>query len=90
MNWNKFINFDQLIMPSVIKVIYVLGSAGIIATSINILRLDIQNEGMSFEGVSLGIVVLLGGLLAVRLYCELIIVLFKISANVSKIAGKTD
>jgi len=42
---------------------------------------------MSEQG-ALSILVLLGGLLAIRLYCELIIVLFKISANVSKIASK--
>ena len=83
MDWNKFINFDQLIMPSVIKVIYVLGSIGVMIASIGV---------MSFggKGILMAILVLLGGLLAVRLYCELIIVLFKISANISKIAGKTE
>ena len=83
MDWNKFINFDQLIMPSVIKVIYVLGSIGVMIASIGV---------MSFggKGILMAILVLLGGLLAIRLYCELIIVLFKISANISKIAGKTE
>ena len=80
MDWNKFINFDELIMPSVIKVIYVLGSIGVIISSIFILS----------EEPLMAIVVLLGGLLAVRLYCELIIVLFKISANISKIAAKAE
>ena len=80
MNWNKFINFDELIMPSVIKVIYVLGSIGVIISSIFILS----------EERLMAIVVLLGGLLVVRLYCELIIILFKISANISKMTGKTD
>jgi len=80
MDWNKFINFDELIMPSVIKVIYVLGSIGVIISSVFMLS----------EQAVMAIVVLLGGLLAVRLYCELIIVLFKISANISKIAAKAE
>ena len=38
----------------------------------------------------LRILMIIGGLFAARLYCELIIVLFKISENVSKIVAKND
>ena len=78
MDFNKFLNFDELIAPTVIKVIYILGSLGVIFASI----------AMISEVGPLSILILLGGLLAIRIYCELIIILFKISANVSKIASR--
>ena len=76
MDWNKFINFDELIMPSVIKVIYVIVSIGIILAALAI-------PGSEFSPLMRILFVMLG-LLGVRLYCELVIVLFKISANISK------
>ena len=81
MDWNKFINFDELIMPSVIKVIYVIASIGIILAALAV-------SGGEFSPL-MRILYAMLGLLGVRLYCELIIVLFKISANISKISGKT-
>ena len=78
MDWKKLLNFDELIMPTVIKFIYVLGSIGVIFAAV----------AMAFSEGAVSILVLLGGLLGIRLYCELIIVLFKISANVSKIASR--
>ena len=78
MDFNKFLSFDELIAPTVIKGIYILGSLGVVFASF-----------ASYDAAGpFAILILLGGLLAVRLYCELIIVLFKISANVSKIASR--
>ncbi len=82
MDWNKFINFDELIMPSVIKVIYVIASIGIILGALSV-------PGGEFSPLMRILFVMLG-LLGVRLYCELIIVLFKISANISKIVAKSE
>jgi len=85
MDWNKFLNFDKLITPSVIKFVYILSSLGVIVYFLFAL------PGGRY-GVSPGfrILGLLGGLFAVRLYCELMIVMFKISENTSIMANNTD
>ena len=80
MDWKKLLNFDKLIMPSVIKVIYVIMSIGIILGGLAI-------PGDQFPPL-MRILGILGGLLGVRLYCELIIVLFKISENTSKFVSE--
>ena len=88
MNWNKFINFDQLIMPWVIKVIYVIASLLIILYALAFPGGEVS-PGWPVSPL-MRILFAMLGLLGVRLYCELIIVLFKISANVSKIAAKAE
>ena len=82
MDFNKFLNFDQLIVPTVIKVIYVIASVAVVVAALAIPGSDIPPL--------LRILMIIGGLFAARLYCELIIVLFKISENVSKIVTKDD
>jgi hypothetical protein len=82
MNFNKFLNFDQLIVPTVIKVIYVIASIAVVVAALAIPGSEVPPL--------LRILMIIGGLFAARLYCELIIVLFKISENVSKIVAKDD
>ena len=82
MNFSKFLNFDQLIVPMVIKVIYVIASIAVVVAALAIPGSEIPPL--------LRILMIIGGLFAARLYCELIIVLFKISENVSKIVTKDD
>ena len=82
MDFNKFLNFDQLIVPTVIKVIYVIASVAVVVAALAVPGSEIPPL--------VRILMIIGGLFAARLYCELIIVLFKISENVSKIVTKDD
>ena len=82
MDFNKFLNFDQLIVPTVIKVIYVIASVAVVVGALAVPGGDLPPL--------VRILMIIGGLFAARLYCELIIVLFKISENVSKIVTKDD
>ena len=82
MDFNKFLNFDQLIVPTVIKVIYVIASVAVVVGALAVPGSEIPPL--------VRILIIVGGLFAARLYCELIIVLFKISENVSKIVTKDD
>jgi hypothetical protein len=82
MNFNKFLNFDQLIVPTVIKVVYVISSIAVVVAALAV-------PGSELPPL-LRVLMIIGGLFGARLYCELIIVLFKISENVSKIVAKDD
>jgi hypothetical protein len=81
-NFNKFLNFDQLIVPTVIKVVYVISSIAVVVAALAV-------PGSELPPL-LRVLMIIGGLFGARLYCELIIVLFKISENVSKIVAKDD
>ena len=72
-----FLNFESLITTSLIKIIYMVGS---VASVLSILFMpDIS--------IGLQLLMILGALLGIRFYCEILIVMFKISENVSKIAN---
>jgi len=78
MDFKSFINFESLITTSLIKFIYILAS---LASVVSILF-------MSGVSIGLQLLMILGALLGIRFYCEILIVMFKISENVSKIANK--
>lgn len=77
MDFKSFINFESLITTSLIKFIYIVAS---VVSVISILF-------MSDVSIGLQLLMILGALLVIRFYCELLIIMFKISENVSKIAN---
>ncbi|MFC0180345.1 DUF4282 domain-containing protein [Thorsellia kenyensis] len=74
-----FLFFNKLITPSVITAIYIIASVLVILGGIFVMF-----TGEFFKGL-LGT---LGGLFMVRMYCELIIVMFKNNEHLRKIANK--
>ena len=79
MNFKSFINFESFITISLIKVIYIVGS---IVAVVGILFTPDTSIGLQ-------LLMILGALLGIRFYCEILIVMFKIGENVSKIASKS-
>ena len=77
MDFKSFINFESLITTSLIKFIYIVAS---VVSVISILF-------MPDVSIGLQLLMILGALLVIRFYCELLIIMFKISENVSKIAN---
>lgn len=76
--FNKLLSFDSMITPSIIKVIYFI----LIALSI------LGGIGLLLQGgvsTVLGLVYIVLGPLVVRIYCELLIVAFKILQNLKEI-----
>ena len=70
------LNFDKMLTPVIIKVIYYLGLAGIgISTIVLIIAAFRFNSLMSFI---YAIVTLVFGSLMVRVYCEMMILAFRI------------
>lgn len=64
-----FMNFDRLITPTIIKIVYWLGIAAVVIAGIVAIA-----SGEFFAGL---LTIILGPI-AVRVYCELLILLFRI------------
>ena len=80
MKFKSFIKFDIFITTYLIQFVYILSSLGLI---IGVLFIPSYSVGLT-------LLMLVGGLIGIRFYCELIIVIFKIGANVSKLANDND
>lgn len=85
-----FLKLDTMITPKIITIIYWFGLVGVSLTSMSMLfgigRYAYTNFGMRFL---MAIFVIIFGLVIVRVYSELLIVIFKIHDNLKKIADKS-
>ncbi|MCL1077289.1 DUF4282 domain-containing protein [Parashewanella spongiae] len=76
--------FDSMLTPKIITFVYWLMLFGTVISSISIMFT--QYGG----GLLYGLGVLIGGVIGTRIWCELLIVLFKIHENLNKIANKPE
>lgn len=76
---NKFLKFEMMIAPIVIQVIFWIAIIG------NVIFAFITMFGQSFW---LGLAILIFGPIVIRLYCELLIVIFKIFDALNDIKNK--
>ncbi|GAE95484.1 hypothetical membrane protein [Gracilibacillus boraciitolerans JCM 21714] len=73
----KFIKFDSMITPMIIKIIFWIGVGLSILSGLGIMISGFTTYyGGGFQ-VFLGLVVIVVGPLIIRIYCELLIVVFK-------------
>lgn len=78
MNFMDLLFFDKMVMPKVITFVYWLALiACVIAGLVTMLNSFLTGLG-----------ILVGGAIAARLYCELIVVLFKINESLAVIRDK--
>jgi len=86
--FEKFFSFDRMITPSIIKVLFWIGVVvsviGGLATIIGGIAAPYGGGTMVLSGI-LGIIF---GPLITRVYCELLILLFKINDNLGEIKEK--
>lgn len=76
----SLLRFDTMLMPKIITGIYWLSLAGILVSAV----------GIIFQGAFLyGLGVFVFGIFMARLWCEFVIVIFKINENIQKIADKS-
>lgn len=74
-----WLNFNDMLTPRIIEIVYMLGLIGIVLISV-VMIVDGEAGG--------GIILLLCGSIAWRIWCELMIVVFKINENIQKIANQ--
>ena len=78
MEFKDLLFFDKMVMPKVITFIYWLMLIGCVLGGI----------ATMFGSFLTGLLILVGGCIMARLYCELIIVLFKMNESLSVIRNK--
>jgi len=83
MNARQIFFFDSMLTPKIITFVYWLSLVGVVVGG-----LVTMFAGRSFVSFLMGLVVIAGGAIATRIYCELLIVLFKIHENIRKLAEK--
>ena len=87
MNARNLFFFDDLLTPKFITFIYWLGLIGVVITGLGSIFM-MGFRYVTFGGFIKGLLITIGGAIAVRIWCELTIVLFKINEHVKKIADK--
>lgn len=81
----KFINFDRMITPLLIKLFFWLGVIGIILASFVSIGFGLFSKNGSLIQVIIGIVMLFLGPIFIRIYCEMLIVFFKMQESLVQI-----
>lgn len=80
---NKIFYFDNMLTPKIITVVYWILLAAVVLGGLGAMF----GTG-TFTGFITGLAGMAFGLVLVRIWCELLIVLFKINANLQKMAEK--
>ncbi|PYZ96880.1 hypothetical protein CR205_14480 [Alteribacter lacisalsi] len=80
---NEFFNFNQMITPTIIKILFWAG-AGL---SVLMGLITMFSGGYGFLA---GLVIIAAGPLIVRVYCELLIVYFKVHESLNRVNNTLD
>jgi hypothetical protein len=80
----SLLRFDEMITPKIIIVLYWLGLLGVLLSGIS----SMFFFGFSFASFLKGLLIILLGVLLVRVYCELLILLFKMNEALQEIRKK--
>ena len=86
MNARNLLFFDAMLTPKFITLIYWIGLIGVVFSGLGAIFF-MGFQYVTFGGFIRGLLIIVGGAIAVRVWCELMIVLFKINENVQKIAN---
>lgn len=93
--FKQLISFDKMITPTIIKILFWVGVgiSGIFAISTFVSGFGIMfmdNGFLGFLTIIMGFVIFAVGVLFSRIYCELLIVLFKMHEALASINRKLD
>lgn len=80
----KFLMFDLMITPWIIRILYWILQVVVIIAGLYSMFSGAR-VGYGMGGFAGGLIMIIGGSLVLRMYLELMIVLFKISENTSKL-----
>jgi len=86
MNFKEFISFDKMITPVIIKILFYIGIVICIILGLSELIGGIAAGSISI--IFLGLITIVIGPVLVKVYCELVMVLFKILENLKDINNK--
>jgi len=75
---------DSMLTPKIITLVYWLGLVMVLLSGLSTWFLG----GFGIGKLITGLLIMVGGAIGVRIWCELLIVLFKIHENIRRIADK--
>ena len=81
---NSLLSFDSFITPRVITIIYWLSLFAVLVGGISVMF-----SGMGAAGFFAGLMVMVFGAISVRVYCELIMVIFRNNKYLKTISEKS-
>lgn len=81
----KFLNFDQMITPTIIKIVFWIGAALSVLSGIVIIISGITSYIGGAGEVFMGLLTMILGPFVVRIYCELLIIFFKMNETMTEI-----
>ena len=76
----KIFYLDEMLTPKIITFVYWLMLLSVAFNGLNMI--------FKFEQIIMGSLTIVGGIVGARIFCELLIVIFKIHENLKKIADK--
>ncbi|MBT0721740.1 DUF4282 domain-containing protein [Tatumella sp. TA1] len=85
----SFLNFDEMITPKIITIIYWLGIIGVVIGGLMAIGTSITFGGSILAGLFSGLCTIVFGVIGVRISCELIILSFNIYGKLREIAENT-
>jgi len=86
MNVRQIFFFDSTLTPKIITFVYWLALLGIVVSALTSMFAGFG--GLTFGKFLMGLFIIVGGAVAARIGCELLIVLFKIHENIHKLAER--
>ena len=81
----KFFKFEKMVTPIIIQIIFWLGFLGSIVAGFFMIGFGIISSSGSFFNVLIGILSLFLGPIIIRIYCEMLIVVFKMQQSLMSI-----
>lgn len=83
----KFLSFDKMITPVFIKIAFWLGVIGSLISGVGVLFSGMIASHFGFVQIIFGLLIMLIGPVVVRVYCELLIVLFKMHESMQQMGA---
>lgn len=80
-----YLSFDKMITPIFIKIAFWLGVIGSLIGGVGMMISGLLSDQFGFFQILGGLFILLVGPLIVRIYCELLIILFKMHQSIHEI-----
>lgn len=84
---NDFLNFNKMLTPVIIKVVFWIGIGFSVLVGLMTIISGLSYYGSGFE-VLFGLIIIVVGPLIVRIYCELLIIAFKMHESLQEINNK--
>jgi len=82
---NNFLNFDKMLTPTIIKIVFWIGAG--LSVLMGLLMI-IQGAGAYYGGgasIFMGLLTIVIGPFVVRIYCELLIIFFKMNETLQDV-----